>query len=124
MKRRPPLESDFMEGFAKWMGSEEGLQSIEASEWVFDAFDGASVDPSEKRIIWPDGQRLSIEQSVERIQEKSGLDKHAILSHIIGWLQMEYIPEGLDDKQMQMFESQINDWVEEYEKILIQSSSD
>jgi len=124
MKRRLPLESDFMEGFAKWMGSEQGLQSIEASEWVFDAFDGASVDTSEKRIIWPDGQSLSIEQSVERIQEKSGFDKHDILSHIIGWLQMEYVPEGLDDKQMQMFESQINDWVEDYEKILIQLSSD
>jgi len=124
MKRRSGLESDFTDGFAQWMGSDEGLQSMEALDWVLDAFEGASVDASEKRIIWPDGQRLSIEQSVERIQETSGLDKHAILSHIIGWLQMEYVPEGLDDKQMEMFESQINDWVEEYEKNLIQSSRD
>jgi len=124
MKRRSGLESDFTDGFAQWMGSDEGLQSMEALDWVLDAFEGASVDASEKRIIWPDGQRLSIEQSVERIQETSGLDKHAILSHIIGWLQMEYVPEGLDDKQMEMFESQINDWVEEYQKNLIQSSRD
>lgn len=123
MKRRSALESDFTEGFPQWMGSDEGLQSMEALQWVFDAFDGASVDTSEKRITWPDGQMLSIEQSAERIQEKSGLDKHALLSHIIGWLQMEYVPEGLDDKQMEMFESQINNWVEEYEEILIESSS-
>jgi len=122
MKRRSHLESDFMEGFAQWMGSEEGLQSMNALECVSDALDGASVDTFEKRIIWPDKQRLSIEQSVERIQEKSGLDKHAILSHIIGWLQMEYVPEGLDDKQMGMFESQINNWVKEYEEMRIQSS--
>lgn len=124
MKRRSPLESDFTEGFAQWMGSEKGLQSMEALECVFEAFDGALVEASEKRIIWPDGQRLSIEQSVERIQGTSGLDRHAILSHIIGWLQMEYMPEGLDDKEMEMFESQINDWVEEYDKMLIQLSSD
>ena len=124
MKRRSGLESDFTDGFAQWMGSEEGLQSMNALDWVLDAFEGASVDASEKRIIWPDGQRLSIEQSVERIQETSGLDKHAILNHVIGWLQMEYVPEELDDKQMEMFESQINDWVEEYEKNLIQSSRD
>lgn len=119
MKKRSHLESDFMEGFAQWMGSEEGLQSMKALECVSDALDGASVDTFEKKIIWPDRQRLSIEQSVERIQEKSGLDKHAILSHIIGWLQMEYVPEGLDDKQMGMFELQINNWVEEYEEMRI-----
>lgn len=124
MKRRSPLESDLTDGFAQWMGSEEGLQSMNALDCVLDAFEGASVDPSEKSIIWSDGQRLSIEQSVERIQETSGLDKSAILSHIIGWLQMEYVPEGLDDKQMEVFESQINDWVEEYEKMLIQSARD
>ena len=38
-----------------------------------------------------------------------------ILSHIIGWLQMEYIPEGLDEEQMERFENQIESWVEEYE---------
>ena len=121
MKRRSGLESDFTDGFAQWMGSEEGLQSMNALDWVLDAFEGASVDASEKRIIWPDGQRLSIEQSVERIQDRSCLDRHAIVNHIIGWLQMEYVPEGLDDKQMEMFESHIDAWIEEYEETRSQS---
>jgi hypothetical protein len=38
-----------------------------------------------------------------------------ILTHIIGWLQMEYVPEGLDEEQMEQFENQIESWVEEYE---------
>jgi hypothetical protein len=28
---------------------------------------------------------------------------------------MEYIPEGLDEKQMELFENQVESWVEEYE---------
>lgn len=116
MKRaqRPP-ETDFMEGFAQWLESEEGLQSQEAVDYVYNALDGASVDISEKKIIWSDGHRLTIEQSAERIHRETNLCQDAIISHIIGWLQMEYVPEGLDDDQMEMFESQINAWVEDFE---------
>lgn len=46
----------------------------------------------------------------------------AIISHIIGWLQMEYVQEGLDDEQMEMFESYINAWVKEGEVIRTQST--
>ena len=49
---------------------------------------------------------------LERIQEQSGLDKQAIINHIIGWLQMGYVPEGLDDKQMEKFESHVKVWTE------------
>ncbi|MDT8378827.1 MAG: hypothetical protein RQ739_08035, partial [Desulfotignum sp.] len=72
-------------------------------------------DPVKRRIHWPDGESLSIDQSVDRIGKDSGLDRQSILSHLIGWLQMEYIPEGLDEKQMELFENQIESWVEEYE---------
>ncbi|MBC8392685.1 MAG: hypothetical protein H8E17_09005 [Deltaproteobacteria bacterium] len=108
-----------MKGFTKWMGSEEGLQSMEALDYVFEALDGAEVDIAEKKIIWADGQILTIEQSAERIQKQAGLDMYAILSHIIGWLQMEYVPKELDDKQMEMFEYHIDVWVEEFENRLI-----
>lgn len=112
--KKPRQEIDFWEDFGQWLESEAGLQSMDAVDSVFDALEGASVDLSEKRIIWSDGQRLTIEQSARRIQEQSGLDKQAIVNHIIGWLQMEYVPEGLDDKQMETFESHIDAWIEEY----------
>ena len=89
---------------------------MDALDSVLDALEGASVDLSEKRIIWSDGQRLTIEQSAERIQERSGLERLAIINHLIGWLQMEYVPEGLDDKQMEMFESHIDAWIDEFEE--------
>jgi len=46
------------------------------------------------------------------------LDRQAILSHLIGWLQMEYEPEGLDADQMQRFENQIDAWVAKYDGAL------
>ena len=105
----------FWDDFSQWTDSSEGVESMEAMDFVFNALDGASVDPYEKIIIWPDDKRLSIEQSVERIRSDSGFDGQVVLSHLIGWLQMEYIPEGLDEDQMEPFENQIETWVQEYE---------
>jgi len=118
MKKPSYPAGDLLEGFLDWMGTQEGLESMEALDGVFNALEGATVEASERKIIWPDGQRLSIEQRVERIHKTSGLDSHAILSHLIGWLQMEYEPEGLDADQMQRFENQIDAWIAKYDGAL------
>jgi len=47
------------------------------------------------------------------------MNAEAIRSHIIGWLELGYEPEGLDDEQMELFESQINAWIDEYGNSLI-----
>jgi len=118
MKKPSRPSGGFWEDFSEWMDSREGFESMEALDCVFNALDGARASPSERRIIWSDGESLSIEQSVERIKKDSSLDDHAILSHVIGWLQMEYVPEGLDEDQMEQFENQIESWVEKYENDL------
>jgi hypothetical protein len=115
MKKPKSRAGGFLEDFSEWMGSREGLESMDAMDAVYIALDGARVDPSDRKIIWPGGQGLSIEQSVERIRKDSGLDARVILSHVIGWLQLEYVPEALDEEQMERFENQIDAWVEEYE---------
>ena len=118
MKKPSYPAGDLLEDFLEWMGTREGLKSMEALDGVFNGLEGATVEASERKIIWPDGQRLSIEQSVGRIHKNSGLDRQAILSHLIGWLQMEYEPEGLDADQMQRFENQIDAWVAKYDGAL------
>jgi hypothetical protein len=107
MKKSSTRPGGFLEDFLAWMGSPEGAESMDVLDYVFNALDGATVDPVKRRIHWPDGESLSIDQSVDRIGKDSGLDRQSILSHLIGWLQMEYIPEGLDEKQMELFENQI-----------------
>lgn len=115
MKKSSTQPGGFLEDFLEWMGSPEGFESMDALDYVFNALEGAIVDPVKRRINWPNGENLSIDQSVDRMSKDSGLDRQSILSHLIGWLQMEYIPEGLDEKQMELFENQIENWVEEYE---------
>jgi hypothetical protein len=115
MKKSSSRSDGFFEDFFEWMGSSEGAKSMEILDCVADALDGARANPFERKIIWPDGESMSIEQSVERIRRDSGFEGQAILAHVIGWLQMEYVPEGFDEEQMEQFENQIEGWVEEYE---------
>ena len=65
--KHPFEDNPFIDGLLEWMGAPEGQQSIEALDLVFDALDHAGVDARQRKIVWADGQQLSIGQSVERI---------------------------------------------------------
>ena len=41
MKRVPEPANDSMEGFSKWLESEDGQHSMEAMDYVFEALNGA-----------------------------------------------------------------------------------
>jgi hypothetical protein len=116
MKKSSSRSGGFLDNFSEWMASSEGEESMDVLDCVFNALDGATVDPLKRKIIWPDGESLSIDQSVERIRKETGFDRKPILNHLIGWLEMEYTPEGLDGEQMERFENQIERWVGKYEK--------
>jgi len=115
MKKRPVPHDDFFDGFFQWLGSDKGETSMEAMEAVAAALQGADLDIKERRIIWPDGKRLTIYESAEKIQKQTGTDLQSIKSHIVGWLEMDFEPKGLNEKEMELFEAQINDWIEDYE---------
>ena len=115
MKRVPEPENDFMEGFFKWLESEQGQHSMEAVDYVFEALKGADLDIAGRRIVWADGQKLTIDQSVKKIYKHTGINIEAIRSHIIGWLELGYEPKGFNDEQMELFETQIDAWLDEYE---------
>jgi hypothetical protein len=123
MKKSSTQSVGFMEDFLEWMGSPKGAESMDALDYVFNALEGAQVDPFKRKINWPNGGSLSINESVDRMSKDSGLDRKSIMSHLIGWLQMEYMPEGLDEKQMERFEDFIESWVAKYEDDLSATDS-
>lgn len=84
---------------------------------VLDALENASVDPLQRKILWPDGARLSIEQTARRIQTQSGMPLDSIQSHVVGWLEMTYEPQGLNEHQMEEFELLIEQWIAPYEEV-------
>lgn len=85
---------------------------------VLDALENASVDPVERQIVWADASRLSVEETVRRIHAQSGMPLDGIESHVIGWLEMIYEPQGLNEHQMEEFELLIEQWITPYDEVL------
>lgn len=85
---------------------------------VLDALENASVDPLDRKIVWADASRLSVEETVRRIHAQSGMPLDAIESHVIGWLEMIYEPQGLNEHQMEEFELLIEQWITPYDEAL------
>ena len=74
-RTKSPFENNpFIDGFVEWMDAPEGQHSIDALDLVFDALEHAGVDARRRKIIWDDGKRLSIKQSVERILNGKATD--------------------------------------------------
>ena len=93
-------------------------QSEEVLLEVLDALENASVDPLERKIVWADGSRLSIENTARRIHAQSGMPLDRIESHVVGWLEMIYEPQDLNEHQMEEFELLIEQWITPYDKAL------
>jgi hypothetical protein len=94
------------------------LESEQALLDVLDALAEASVDARARKIVWPDGVRLSIEDTARRVHSESGAPLDRVQSHVVGWLEMSYEPEGLDEEQMEEFERLIELWITPYDDAL------
>ena len=104
------------------MDSDQDDDSLRLSEQVLfevlDALADASVDPQDRKIIWGDGARLSIEDTTRRIHSESQMSLDKIEAHVIGWLEMTYEPRGLNEQQMEEFELLIERWITPYDEEL------
>ena len=95
--------------------------TCESEQALFDVLDAlaeASVDVRRRRIVWPDGARLSIEDTARRGDSESGAPLDRVQSHVVGWLEMTYEPEGLNEQQMEEFERLIEQWIAPYDDAL------
>jgi len=106
----------FMDDFHEWMDSPEGQQSIEAHDMVFDALKDADVDPKRRKIVWGDGQRLSIKQTAKRVHaQHPDMPLDQIESHVVGWLE-SCAPAHYSDRQMEELDRLIQPWLDDYER--------
>lgn len=115
LKSQKPENESFPDDFLHWLASPEVDISDQAIFAVTDLLKGSSVDPDQRVIVWSDGKRLSIKQTARRIQRRSKLPLSKIECYVVGWLEMEYEPQGLTEKQMERFESLIEDWIRDHE---------
>lgn len=108
-------EDNFIDGFHRWLDSEDGETSMDAMDAVFEALEGAGLNVRARKIIWADGKALTINQTAKRIHSQTKIAIEAVKSHIIGWLEMEYEPKGLDETKMEIFEGKIQNWIDDFQ---------
>ncbi len=109
-------DNPFIDGFLEWMGAPEGQQSIEALDLVFAALEHAGVDAGQRKIVWADGARLSIEQSAERIHAGHlGVPRDPIETRVLGWRE-SCVPESCSERQLEELDRLIEPWLDDYER--------
>jgi hypothetical protein len=109
-------DNPVIDGFLAWMDAPEGQQSIEALDLVLDALEHAGVDARQRKSVWADGKRLSIEQSAARIHAgHPGVARDLIETHVLGWLE-SCAPESCSERQLEELDRLIEPWLDDYER--------
>jgi hypothetical protein len=107
-----PLTEDFLE----WMVSPDGQTAGEVSGLVFATLENASVDAKRRKIIWADGERLSIEQSAERIRaEHPDRPRELIEISLCSWLDHR-VPESGSERQINELDRLFGPWIRDRER--------
>ncbi len=114
----PPLEDKpFVDDCVDWMGSHQGQLSNEVSDVVWMLLKQADVDAKHRKIIWHDGQRLSIAESVKRIHaEYPDFALDLIEDHLIGWLEMGFAPPSYSQEQLDELDQLTEKWIEDHQR--------
>ena len=59
----------FLDGLFEWMDSPEGQKSIAIRDVLWDLLEHVQLDAKQRKLIWPDAERLDLEQSIRRVQK-------------------------------------------------------
>ena len=75
------------------------------------------VDAKKRKIIWKDGKRLSIPESVQRIRaDHPDFPPELIEEHLTGWLEMEFAPPDYSEAQLDELDRLTKKWIEDHER--------
>lgn len=107
----------FTEALFEWLDEPELDMNDEIRELAWEALQNADVDAANRRIIWDDGKRLSIDESVQRIHEQyPEFPLDLIESKVIVWLEGEFAPEGDSREQMDELDRLTAAWIDDHDR--------
>jgi hypothetical protein len=116
-KRKESLfeNNAFIEGLMEHMSSPRGQLSDEVREVTWQILDEVDVDAADRKLIWDDGKRLSIDESVQRIhQEYPEYPVDLIEARVVSWLEMEFTSEVWTQDQMDELDRLTEEWVDDH----------
>ena len=105
----------FIEEWFERMDSPRGQLSDEVREAAWQRLEKVDVDATHRKLIWEDGRRLSIDESVQRIHgDYPELPVELIETHLIAWLEMEFAPNTYSQVQLDELDRSTEKWVNDH----------
>lgn len=105
----------FIKELSEWMESPRGQLSDEVREATWQKLEKVDVDATHQKLIWEDGKRLSIDESVKRIYDDyPDFPLELIETHLIAWLEMDFVPESYSREQLDELDQLTEEWVDSH----------
>ncbi len=80
--------------------------------------ENVQLDAGQRELLWPEAERLSLEQSAERIhKDHPHFPCERIESFLISWLK-NYAPEGYSQEQLDALDRLTEQWIDDHERQL------
>ena len=101
----------FLEDLLEWRHSPEGEQFAELADALCNLMEDVQLDAKQRKFIWPDGQRLDLDQSVQHIQKQyPDFRRDWIEEYLIDWMEMDYAPEHYSTAQLEELDALTARW--------------
>ena len=94
--------------------SPEGDLYSEVREALWPLLETLHVDAKKRKIIWPDGKRLDLDESAQNIHaDYPDFPREIIQSRLISWLEMDYAPESYSPEQLEELDRLTERWIDD-----------
>src|SRR5580693_6211037 len=99
----------------EWRHSPEGEQFAELADALCNLMEDVQLDAKQRKFIWPDGQRLDLDQSVQHIQKQyPDFRRDWIEEYLIDWIDMDYAPEHYSQAQLDELDRLTARWISDH----------
>src|ERR1700730_8237097 len=106
---------NFLEEILEWRHSPEGEQFAELADALCNLMEDVQLDAKQRKFIWPDGQRLDLDQSVQHIQKQyPEFRRDWIEKYLIDWIDMDYAPEHYSEAQLDELDKLTARWIADH----------
>ncbi len=113
---KPPIthsfeDNPFLQDCLDWIGSPEGQRSVAVSDALWELMADVQLDAPRRRLIWPEGDHLSLGQSITYVQQQDpSLPRPRIESFLVSWVE-NYVPEGYSEIQLDALDRLTEQWL-------------
>lgn len=107
----PFEDNQFTEDLLDWAASPQGQQSVAVSDVLWNLVDGMQLDAQRRQFVWPDGDTVTLDQSITRIlKQYPEFPPIRIERFLVSWLE-NHVPEGYSEQQLDELDQLVEQWL-------------